>query len=99
MVVPVAIALARATGGDPLLPALAATFAASLGVMMPVSTPCNAIVYGTGRISLRAMLRGGAIIDVAGALLVTAAVLVMGRFLTSVEQLPPQNPPSMTAPH
>ncbi len=99
MVVPVAIALARATGADPLLPALAATFAASLGFMMPVSTPCNAIVYGTGRISLRAMLRGGAIIDVAGALLVTAAVLVMGRFLTSVERLPPQNPPSMTAPH
>ena len=99
MVVPVAIALARATGGDPLLPALAATFAASLGFMMPVSTPCNAIVYGTARISLRAMLRGGAIIDVAGALLVTAAVLVMGRFLTSGEQQPPQNAPSMTAPH
>ena len=98
MVVPVAIALARATGGDPLLPALAATFAASLGFMMPVSTPCNAIVYGTGRIALRSMLRGGAIIDVAGALLVTAAVLVMGRFLTGGEQQP-QNAPSMTAPH
>ncbi|MEO1992239.1 MAG: DASS family sodium-coupled anion symporter [Pirellulales bacterium] len=98
MVVPVAIALARATGGDPLLPAIAATFAASLGFMMPVSTPCNAIVYGTGRISLRAMIRGGVIIDVIGAILVTAAVLVMGYFLTNEKQLPAQNPPSMTAP-
>ena len=98
MVVPVAIALARATGGDPLLPAIAATFAASLGFMMPVSTPCNAIVYGTGRISLKAMIRGGVIIDVIGALLVTAAVLVLGRFLTSMEQQSAQNPPSMTAP-
>jgi sodium-dependent dicarboxylate transporter 2/3/5 len=83
MVVPVVIALARATGSDPLPVALAATFAASLGFMMPVSTPCNALVYGTGRIPLRAMLRSGAIIDVAGALLVTAAMLVVGRVWTS----------------
>lgn len=83
MVVPVVIALARAAGSDPLPPALAATFAASLGFMMPVSTPCNALVYGTGRIPLRAMLRSGAIIDVAGALLVTAAMLVVGRLVTS----------------
>lgn len=83
MVVPVVIALARATGSDPLPSALAATFAASLGFMMPVSTPCNALVYGTGRIPLRAMMRSGAIIDVAGALLVTAAMLVVGQVWTS----------------
>lgn len=83
MVVPVVIALAQAAGCDPLPSALAATFAASLGFMMPVSTPCNALVYGTGRIPLRAMLRSGAIIDVAGALLVTAAMLVVGRMMTS----------------
>ncbi len=81
MVVPVAIALAQASGGDALVAALAATFAASLGFMMPVSTPCNAIVYGTGRIRLRDMIRAGALLDVAGALTVTAAMLLAGRFL------------------
>lgn len=79
MVVPVVIALAKATGGDPLPAALAATFAASLGFMMPVSTPCNAIVYGSGRVPLRAMMAGGAVIDVAGTLVVTAAMLLAGR--------------------
>jgi sodium-dependent dicarboxylate transporter 2/3/5 len=79
MVVPVVIALARATGGDPLPAALAATFAASLGFMMPVSTPCNAIVYGSGRIPLRAMMKSGAIIDIAGAIVVTAAMLLVAR--------------------
>ena len=79
MVVPVVIALARATGNDPLLAALAATFAASLGFMMPVSTPCNALVYGSGRVPLKAMMASGAIIDVAGTLVVTAAVLMAGR--------------------
>ena len=70
MVVPVAMALAGAGGGDPLTAALAATFAASLGFMMPVSTPCNAIVYGCGRVPLRAMMASGAIIDLVGAITV-----------------------------
>ena len=82
MVVPVAMALAAAGGGDPLTAALAATFAASLGFMMPVSTPCNAIVYGTGRIRLRDMIRSGAILDVAGAVVITLVMVVVGRLWT-----------------
>ncbi|HYG08733.1 MAG TPA: DASS family sodium-coupled anion symporter, partial [Pyrinomonadaceae bacterium] len=41
MVVPVVIAIAKAQGADPLEPALGATMGASLGFMLPVSTPCN----------------------------------------------------------
>jgi len=79
MVVPVGLALATAVGADPLPAALAATFAASLGFMMPVSTPCNAIVYGSGRVPLADMVRAGAILDVAGALCVTIGMLAVGR--------------------
>jgi sodium-dependent dicarboxylate transporter 2/3/5 len=79
MVVPVAMALATASGGDALTAALAATFAASLGFMMPVSTPCNAIVYGTGRIRLGDMVRSGAILDAVGAVVIGAAMLLAGR--------------------
>src|SRR5918997_2756706 len=57
MVVPVVIAIARAVGADPLEPALGATMGASLGFMLPVSTPCNAIVYGSGYIPLSRMIR------------------------------------------
>jgi sodium-dependent dicarboxylate transporter 2/3/5 len=80
MVVPVVIALAGATNANPLMAALAATFASSLGFMMPVSTPCNALVYGSGRVPMRAMMASGAIIDVAGAITVTAAILLASRF-------------------
>ena len=45
VVVPIIIPIAQAAGVDPLVPALAATFAASFGFMLPVSTPQNAIVY------------------------------------------------------
>lgn len=79
MVVPIVIAMGQAIGIDPLPAALGATFAASLGFMMPVSTPCNALVYGSGRVPLRAMMASGAVVDVAGTLVVTAAMLIAGR--------------------
>ncbi|PRC48770.1 anion transporter, partial [Mycobacterium sp. ITM-2017-0098] len=44
VVVPIIIPVALAAGVNPFVPALAATFAASFGFMLPVSTPQNAIV-------------------------------------------------------
>jgi sodium-dependent dicarboxylate transporter 2/3/5 len=78
MVVPVAIALARSAGVDPVLPGVAATMGASLGFMLPVSTPCNAIVYGSGRIPLTSMMRYGVVLDVAGVAVIIAVVGVLG---------------------
>jgi len=79
MVVPIVIAMGRAVGVDPTAAALAATFAASLGFMMPVSSPCNAIVYGSGRIPLRAMMRSGLVLDVVGCIVISTAMLVISR--------------------
>jgi sodium-dependent dicarboxylate transporter 2/3/5 len=77
MVVPVVISIATAAGVDPLAPALGATMAASLGFMLPVSTPCNAIVYGSGQIPLMRMVRYGLILDVVGAVVIIAAVSLL----------------------
>ncbi len=81
MVVPVVIAIAQASGSDPLEPALGATFGASLGFMLPVSTPCNAIVYGSGYIPLAKMVRYGVILDVVGALVIIALVRLLVPWL------------------
>jgi len=78
MVVPVVIAFAQSSGIDPVLPALAATMGASLGFMLPVSTPCNAIVYGSGRIPLPRMIRHGIVLDVAGIIAIVAVVSLLG---------------------
>ena len=77
MVVPVVISIAQAAGLDPLEPALGATMAASLGFMLPVSTPCNAIVYGSGYIPLGQMIRHGLVLDLAGIVVIVTLV----RFL------------------
>jgi sodium-dependent dicarboxylate transporter 2/3/5 len=81
MVVPVVISIAAAAGLDPFEPALGATMAASLGFMLPVSTPCNAIVYGSGLIPLGRMIRYGLALDVAGIVVILTLVSVLGALL------------------
>jgi sodium-dependent dicarboxylate transporter 2/3/5 len=81
MVVPVIISVAQAAGMDPLEPALGATMAASLGFMLPVSTPCNAIVYGSGLIPLGRMIRYGLALDLAGIVVIFTLVSVLGALL------------------
>jgi sodium-dependent dicarboxylate transporter 2/3/5 len=81
MVVPVVIAFAQSAGIDPLLPAIGATMGASLGFMLPVSTPCNAIVYGSGRIPLGRMIRHGIVLDLAGVVAIVAVLATFGPLL------------------
>lgn len=79
VVVPILIPVATAAGVDPFVPALAATFAASFGFMLPVSTPQNAVVYGSGAVPITKMIRSGFTFDIAGiVLLVLIMPLVIG---------------------
>jgi sodium-dependent dicarboxylate transporter 2/3/5 len=77
VVVPIIIPVAVAAGVNPFVPALAATFAASFGFMLPVSTPQNAIVYGSGAVRITTMIRTGFCFDVIGAILIIVALPVM----------------------
>ena len=78
MIVPVAIAVAQAAGIDPVEPALGATLGASMGFMMPISTPPNAIVYSSGYVPITAMMRHGIVLDVAGFVAIVAIVTGLG---------------------
>ena len=81
IVVPTAIAVAKAAGISPIEPALGATLGSSLGFMMPISTPPNAIVYSSGYIPLGAMIRNGIALDIVGYFIIIAVVLSLGAFL------------------
>ena len=77
VVVPIIIPIAMAADINPFVPALAATFAASFGFMLPVSTPQNAVVYGSGAVRITTMIRSGASFDVIGAILIVILLPVM----------------------
>jgi sodium-dependent dicarboxylate transporter 2/3/5 len=65
LLIPIVIASASQAGFDPVAPAIAAALACSCAFMFPVSTPPNAIVFGTGRLPLTRMMRTGVLLDVA----------------------------------
>jgi sodium-dependent dicarboxylate transporter 2/3/5 len=77
VVVPIIIPIAVAAGIDPLVPALAATFAASFGFMLPVSTPQNAVVYGSGVVRITTMIRSGVVFDILGGILILLLLPLM----------------------
>jgi sodium-dependent dicarboxylate transporter 2/3/5 len=81
MVCPLAIAAAQAAGVSPVPPAVAAALGASMAFMLPVSTPPNAIVYGSGCVPITAMLRHGAFLDLASFVIAPASVLIACRLL------------------
>ncbi|MBA8823951.1 sodium-dependent dicarboxylate transporter 2/3/5 [Saccharopolyspora lacisalsi] len=83
VVVPIVLPLAAAADVNPMIPAMCATFAASFGFVLPVSTPPNAIVYGSGAVPITKMMRSGISLDFAGMALVALLLPVMiGLVLT-----------------
>ena len=77
VMVPVMIAVAQSLGVSPVPPAIGAALGASFGFMLPVSTPPNAIVYGSGLVPLREMIRSGVVLDLAGSLLIWLGLRVL----------------------
>lgn len=75
IMVPVVIGIANGIGVNPVLFALPVTIATSYGFMMPISTPPNAIVYATGYIRMKHMIRAGFWLDMIGLLLVSVFIV------------------------
>lgn len=74
MIVPLVIVLAKNAG---VQAAIAATMASSLGFMLPISTPTNAIVYSSGYVPLTRMMRHGIVLDIAGFLIIVIGLSLM----------------------
>ncbi|MFA5677909.1 MAG: DASS family sodium-coupled anion symporter [Pseudomonas sp.] len=67
---PLVGALALAQDASPLLYAIPAAVAASCAFMMPVATPPNAIVFGTGHMKISDMINAGFKLNLAGIVIV-----------------------------
>lgn len=77
MIIPLTIALAQGAGVNPVPPALGACFGASYGFLLPVATPPNAIVYGSGLVSIRSMIRAGTMFDLLGSALILTSLRIL----------------------
>lgn len=79
---PIVGAIALASGIDPIVLAVPVTLAASCAFMLPVATPPNAIVFGSGLLTIPKMARAGFALNIVGIFVVSLAALVLApRFL------------------
>lgn len=76
MIGPLAIGAAVSAGFSPVGVAVGVALSASLGFMLPVSTPPNAIVYASGYVPITKMIKSGVYIDFIGILAVTIPVVL-----------------------
>jgi sodium-dependent dicarboxylate transporter 2/3/5 len=71
---PVLGAAAVGLGVHPYLLLLPAVLASSCGLMLPVATPPNTVVFASGHVGVRDMVKAGFLIDVVGIVLVIVLV-------------------------
>jgi sodium-dependent dicarboxylate transporter 2/3/5 len=85
MVLPILAAIAVATETHPLVLMIPATLSASCAFMMPVATPPNAIIFGSGRLTVGEMARIGVILNVVGALVIATVVYTLGGAVFDID--------------
>lgn len=81
MLIPIIIAVSNAAGISPLPPVLGGAIGCSFAFMLPVATPPNAIVYGSGMIPLPQMMKHGFWLNIAGILLIWFGVGIVAPLL------------------
>jgi len=62
---------------EPAMLVLPLTIAASCAFMLPIATPPNAIVFGSGKIAQRTMMRTGIVLNICFALILTVLGTVL----------------------
>jgi sodium-dependent dicarboxylate transporter 2/3/5 len=85
MILPVLAAVAVELRVNPLLLMIPATLSASCAFMMPVATPPNAIVFGSGRISIAEMAKVGLAINLIGVVVITIVFLTVGAAVFGID--------------
>lgn len=83
---PVLAAVAVSVGESPMLFVIPAAIGASCAFMMPVATPPNAIVYGSGRITIPEMSRVGMWLNLLAIVLILAFAYALMGAVFGVEQ-------------
>lgn len=85
---PILGSLSRAVDLNPLVVMIPATLSASFAFMLPVATPPNAIVFGSGEVRMADMIRAGLILNLIGVALVISIVYPLTMVLFDVTPQP-----------
>jgi sodium-dependent dicarboxylate transporter 2/3/5 len=85
MILPILAGMAVSIQINPLLLMIPATLAASLAFMLPVATPPNAIVFGTGKLQIKDMVKTGFLLNLVGVVITTLVTYFWGTLVFKID--------------
>jgi sodium-dependent dicarboxylate transporter 2/3/5 len=87
MILPILAGLSITSGIHPLMLMIPATLSASMAFMLPVATPPNAIIFGSGRITIGQMARTGLLINLVGAVIIMLMMYFYGNLIFGIHSV------------
>ncbi|MDB9822919.1 SLC13 family permease [Deltaproteobacteria bacterium] len=85
MILPILASVGVAMKANPLLLMIPATISASCAFMMPVATPPNAIIFGSGRIKIIEMAKVGFFINIIGIVVIGLLFYTLGPVIFNID--------------
>ena len=87
MLLPILAGLSVSIEVNPLIFMLPATLSGSMAFMLPVATPPNAIVFGSGRLKVMDMARNGLILNLLGVIVISLATWFLGTAIFNIDPM------------
>ncbi|MDU2120811.1 MAG: anion permease, partial [Staphylococcus aureus] len=81
MILPILAALSVAVGVHPMLLMVPAAMAANCAYMLPVGTPPNAIIFGSGKLSIKEMAKVGVWVNLISAVIIIVVVYFLMPYI------------------
>jgi sodium-dependent dicarboxylate transporter 2/3/5 len=71
-------------GLDPRILMIPAILSASCAFMMPIASPTQAIVFGSGHVKIKQMIRAGILFNLLGVVIVSAVFYLLAKFVFGI---------------
>jgi sodium-dependent dicarboxylate transporter 2/3/5 len=84
LILPILAKASVVLGLDPRILMIPATLSASCAFMMPIASPTQAIIFGSGHVKIKQMIRAGILFNIWGVLIVTSVFYLMAKFVFGI---------------
>ena len=85
LVLPILAKASIVLGVDPRILMIPATLSASCAFMMPVASPTQAIIFGSGRVPIKEMVRAGILFNLLGVVVVSVVFYLLANFVFGIK--------------
>jgi len=85
LILPILAKASAVLGLDPRILMIPATLSASCAFMMPIASPTQAIVFGSGHVKIKQMIRAGILFNLLGIIIVPGIFYLLAKFVFGID--------------